>query len=77
MGEHGAFAFSLAAASHVTLVVRDVQGREVARPLDVMLGPGAHRVPFAPAARGLGAGVYFAQFRADDTVVSRRFVVLR
>lgn len=77
VGAQGAFAFSLASAAHVSLVVRDVQGREVARPVDALLGPGAHRVPFAPQASGLPAGVYFAQFRADDTVVSRRFAVLR
>ena len=55
------------------LVVYDVLGREVARPLDGWLEAGAHHLPFL---RGtLGAGVYLYVLEAGGQRVSRRLLI--
>jgi len=67
--------FRLARPGHVTLTVHDVQGREVARPLDGERAAGDHAVRFE--ARGLPAGVYLVRLRAGGSTASTRIVRVR
>lgn len=68
--------FSLSSpASHVTLNVHDVLGREVARLVNGAMNAGEHEVTFNAAQ--LAAGVYFYTLRAGDTAVTRKLLLTK
>ncbi|MFQ5568115.1 MAG: T9SS type A sorting domain-containing protein [Rhodothermales bacterium] len=65
--------FSLPMAAHTTLVVFDINGREVARLVDAWREAGRHRVAWD--ASRLASGVYFCRLSAADLVETRRMVL--
>jgi hypothetical protein len=67
--------FSLASAMHVTLVVYDVAGREVATIVDQYMAGGVHSVAWD--ARGMRSGLYLGRLKAGDVVATRRFMIVR
>jgi hypothetical protein len=70
-----AISYDLPAASHVTLKVFDLTGREVATLVDRFEGPGVRSVSFDAAA--LATGVYYYRLRAGGYVETKKLVVLR
>jgi endoglucanase len=58
--------FGLPEASHVTLGVYDVLGREVARLVDGPLGPGYHDAPFDAGERSTGVYLYRLTARGES-----------
>ncbi len=68
--------FDLPIAMPVTLHVTDALGRDVAVLADhVMLEAGTHSLNFDAA--GIPSGVYLYSLKTDDTVLSRRMIVMR
>jgi hypothetical protein len=67
--------YRLPAAGHVTLVIYDILGREVARPVDAAQSAGAHDVFFA--ARNLAAGVYVYRLTSPAFSTSRTMILLK
>jgi len=67
-------AFELARAQEVELLVLDVQGRVVARPVGGRLEAGAHEIEFS--ALGMSSGVYYYRLRTNDGVRSRSMVLV-
>jgi PKD repeat protein len=67
--------FSLLAESHVSLVVFDAAGREVATLLNESKGAGRHAVDFN--ASGMSSGVYFYRLVAGSIVEQRKMVLLK
>jgi hypothetical protein len=59
----------------VKLAVYDVQGREVARPVDGWLTPGTYTVVFD--AEGLAAGTYYYRLNAAGFVATKKMVLVR
>jgi len=64
-----AFLFETQVAAAARLRVFDVTGREVARPVDGVLSPGAHRMDWSPV--GLSGGVFFYRLELDGAVVAQ------
>jgi hypothetical protein len=62
-------------ACHVSVMLYDVNGREVYRIADERVDAGLHRVSFDGS--GLSSGVYFCRMQADDFVACKKVVVLR
>jgi hypothetical protein len=73
--------FYLARGAKVTLAIYDVSGRRVRTLLsDAMTEAGVHRVGWNgkdDAGRKLASGVYFAHFRAEGQIASRKLILLR
>ncbi|MBX2991148.1 MAG: T9SS type A sorting domain-containing protein [Bacteroidetes bacterium] len=67
--------YHLPAATHVTLKVVDVLGREVATLVSETQQAGVYKTPFD--ASRLTSGVYFYRLQAGNTVQSRKLVVLK
>ncbi len=68
--------FAMPEAAHVELVVYDVMGREVARPLDERVPAGYHYASFD--AGGLPSGVYVYHLRAGEAFAeSGKMVVVK
>jgi hypothetical protein len=65
--------FALPQATHVTLVIYDLNGREVARLLDARKAPGYHRVTWD--ASHLASGVYLARLTAGRFIETQRLVL--
>ena len=68
-------AFALPEASEVRLVVFDLLGREVARPVEGRVEAGHHRVRFD--GHGLPAGVYVVRMAAGEYVSTVRMTLVR
>jgi len=68
-------AFRIPQASWTSLIVYDVQGREVQRLVDRRLEPGAYRETFD--ARDLPAGVYWVRMQADGFDDAKKMTLLR
>ena len=71
--------FDLARAGRVHLAIYDVRGRHVATVLDAERAAGRHAASWSgrdAAGRTVANGVYFAELRTADGVVSSRRVVL-
>ncbi|MDP2361102.1 MAG: S8 family serine peptidase [bacterium] len=66
--------FHLERAGQVRLLVHDLLGREVARPLAGLLAPGWHELPFDGGA--LAAGLYLLRLEVDGQPVDQRKAVL-
>jgi hypothetical protein len=69
--------FQLSAASHVTLKVYDILGREVATLVDEVKESGTHHYPFSIIHYPLPAGVYFYQLRVGSFVETKKMILLR
>ncbi|MCB9513188.1 MAG: T9SS type A sorting domain-containing protein [Candidatus Latescibacteria bacterium] len=69
------FRFSLAAAGPVRLTIYDAAGREVARPVDRVLGAGEQQVRWAP--RDLGSGVYLYRLEAGGELRTGKATLLK
>ncbi len=67
--------FTLPEASHVSLVVYDVTGREVARLLDGAMDPGNHQVAFE--ASTLPSGLYLYRMVAGELVQHGKMLLLK
>ncbi len=67
--------FSITRASHVTIRVYDVQGRDVRTVVDEDLEPGVHQRVLD--AEGLASGMYFYRMTAGSYVETRKLVLLK
>ena len=67
--------FNMPTAGHVTLVVADVTGREVARLVDGDLGAGLHTTVFA--GHDLPAGIYYTKLQFDGRALRRRCALVK
>ena len=67
--------FVLPEASHVSLVVYDVQGREVARLIEGWQSSGIHKVAFDGSE--LTSGVYFARLTAGNFTRTQKLLLLK
>lgn len=64
--------FGLPEAAHVSLIVYDVLGRELARLIDEQRAAGTYRVAWRPS--GLSAGIYFGVLHVGERVKTIRMV---
>ena len=67
--------FSIPEAQHVSLIVYDALGREVARLIDAGLGSGSHTVTFD--GQNLSSGVYIYRIRAGDFVQEKKMQLVK
>jgi hypothetical protein len=67
--------FSLGSRQHVRIVVYDVLGREMARPVDGPREAGSHAVRFM--ATGLASGLYIYRLETAGHVLTRKMVLLK
>ncbi len=67
--------FSLAEASHVSIRVYDMLGREVETLIDRSMAAGAHQVTFE--AHTLPTGVYLIRMEAAGTVQIQRVTLMK
>ncbi|HEX7571485.1 MAG TPA: T9SS type A sorting domain-containing protein, partial [Bacteroidota bacterium] len=67
--------YNLPATLHVTLIVFNTLGQQVAAPVDGFQVAGSHEVQFG--GDGLASGVYFYRLRAGDFVATKRLLLLR
>ena len=72
---HGTLAYRIPAPGHVTLILADVSGREVARLVDGRQSAGQHTVTIADL--GLPSGAYFSKLQFDGRAVRKRCVLVR
>ena len=68
-------AFHLPKAGDVSLVIYDIQGREVARLVDGFYPAGMYQRAFDGA--GLSSGVYFARLKADGFSQTRKLLLMK
>jgi hypothetical protein len=71
----GTFAYRIPETGHVTLVLADVAGREVARLVDGQQSAGEHFVTLA--AEALPSGAYFSKLQFNGRAVLKRCVLVR
>jgi hypothetical protein len=69
--------YSLEREARVTIGLYDLQGREVARVLDGVRGPGQRSERWSPADARLPIGLYVVRVSADGRAVTRRVALLR
>ena len=67
--------FSIPQAQHVSLIVYDALGREVAKLVDAELGSGNHTVTFD--GQNLASGVYIYRIRAGDFVQEKKMQLVK
>jgi hypothetical protein len=67
--------FSIPQAQHVSLVVYDAVGREVAKLIDSELGSGSHSVTFD--GKNLASGLYVYRIRAGDFVQEKKMQLVK
>jgi subtilisin family serine protease len=73
------FAYTAATRGKASLVVYDARGREVARPLDQAVEPGAHTVSWdgrSTTGSRLASGIYLVVFRGGDREIQEKLVLL-
>jgi hypothetical protein len=71
--------FGLPRSAHVSLDVYDVNGRRVAKVADRTFEPGYHELSWSGTGDmgSVPSGIYFMRFTAGETVMTRRFVLIR
>jgi hypothetical protein len=74
-GPAGSMSFAVPAASHVTIRLFDVTGREIQTLVNDTVQPGYHRITLPP--RGLAPGIYFCRMMSGDFSATRKLVLLR
>lgn len=67
--------FTVPRATHVTLKIFDLTGREAATLTDAQYNAGTYRISFDGS--GLASGVYFAQLSAGGLLETRRLILLK
>ena len=67
--------FSLPEAGEASLIIYDIQGREVARLIEGFLTPGIHQRTFD--ASHIPSGVYFARLQADGYTHTQKLLLLK
>lgn len=67
--------YSLPEASHISLIVYDVLGREVRTLIDGEMDAGIHRVHFE--ANDLSSGLYFYRLKTGDRSIVRKMMLIR
>ena len=67
--------FRVPTASHVTLTVYNVLGREVATLVNDQLAPGSYTAKFGSA--DLASGTYFYRLQSGNTVVTKKMLLLK
>ena len=67
--------FDVPTESRVEVVLYNVQGQEVARPVDQLMAAGRHEVNFDAA--GLPTGMYLAKMSAADFSAVQKIVLLK
>ena len=67
--------FTIAATSDVALKVFNVLGKEVATVVNEMKSAGNYSIIFNSS--GLSSGVYFYQLKADNIVLTKKFVLMK
>ena len=67
--------FSLQTAGYVSLTVYDIQGREVAKPVDEWRPVGVHQTTFD--ASGLSSGIYFARLMTGNILQTKKLLLIR
>ncbi|MEJ2546107.1 MAG: T9SS type A sorting domain-containing protein, partial [Calditrichaceae bacterium] len=67
--------FTIPKASHVTLVVFDMLGKEVDKLVDEQKKPGAYSAIFN--AENLASGIYFYKLQAGDIILVKKSVLLK
>lgn len=67
--------FSVATGARTAVVIYDVLGREVARPVDAWKDPGEYRVEFN--ANGLASGMYVCRFTSGSVSQTRKLMLVR
>jgi hypothetical protein len=70
-----AFRYDLPQPSHVTLIVYDITGRQVAELVNEAKEAGYHETRFE--ARNLASGVYIYRLTADKFTSTRKLIVLK
>jgi polyhydroxybutyrate depolymerase len=69
--------YKLSVASHVTLKVYDMLGREVALLVDGYKNPGTYNAKFNTHNYGLTSGIYFYQLRSGSFVETKKLVLMK
>ncbi|MBU1706841.1 T9SS type A sorting domain-containing protein, partial [bacterium] len=67
--------YNLTKASHVSLKIFDLLGREVAILADEIHPAGLHHTTFDGS--GLPSGIYFYHLQADDFAMTKKMVLLK
>jgi hypothetical protein len=67
--------FAVSSGARTTLVVYDILGREVARPVDEWKDPGEYRVQFDAAA--LASGMYITRFTSGTVTQTNKMILMR
>jgi minor extracellular serine protease Vpr len=73
------FAYTAAQRGQASLIIYDARGREVARPLDSVVEPGAHSVAWNGRAKSgsrLPSGIYLVVFRGGNREIQEKLVLL-
>lgn len=73
--EPGRIRFSLPAAAPTTVTVHDPLGRTIARPVDRMMGAGAHEIAWR--SEDVPSGTYFVRLQSRDASLVSRVVIVR
>jgi hypothetical protein len=68
-------AFELPEAEHISLVINDVQGKEVATLMEGYYSAGEYQVEFD--ASGLPSGIYFAKLQADNSIQVQKLLLVK
>jgi hypothetical protein len=75
-----AFRYALPHGGHVKLVIYNVEGREVTRVIDSHHGAGRYEVGWDrrnARGRAVPSGIYFCRFRACDTTLTEKLILLQ
>jgi hypothetical protein len=67
--------FSVAPGARTSVVIYDILGREVARPVDEWKDPGEYRVEFN--ANGLASGMYLCRFSSGSVTQTQKLILVR
>jgi len=67
--------FSLPAAGMTSLVIFDIEGREVCRLVEEWKTAGDHQIAFD--AQKLASGIYFARLQSGNEVSTQKLVLLK
>ena len=67
--------YDLPKANRVLLIIYNLRGKEVARPVDGVQSAGIHNVMWD--ASNVSSGIYFYRLQADDLVQTRKMIFLK
>ncbi|MCC6476335.1 T9SS type A sorting domain-containing protein, partial [bacterium] len=67
--------FDVPTEAHVELVIFNIAGQEVARPVDQVMAAGKHRIMYS--ASDLPSGMYLVQMKSADFTAVQKIVLLK